>query len=132
MALVLDASALARAALGLDLPAQTLRRRLVREVCHAPHLVDAEVGHALRRQVLRGLLPEAKGESLLGEAAALVDHRHQMTGWLALAAWKLRQNLTFYDALYAALAQALAVPLLTCDESLARSPGLPCTIELVA
>ena len=103
----------------------------MREVCHAPHLVDAEVGNILRRRVLRGLLSGSEGESLLGDAAALVDHRHEMTGWLALAAWELRQNLTFYDALYAVLAQALGVPLLTCDGSLARSPALPCTIELV-
>ena len=70
----------------------------MREVCHAPHLVDAEVGNILRRRVLRGLLSGSEGESLLGDAAALVDHRHEMTGWLALAAWELRQNLTFYDA----------------------------------
>ena len=104
----------------------------MREVCHAPHLVDAEVGNILRRRVLRGFLSGSEGESLLGDAAALVDHRHQMTGGLALAAWELQGNLTFYDALYAALAQALGVPLLTCDESMARSPGIRCSVELLA
>ena len=40
--------------------------------------------------------------------------------------------MTFYDALYVALAAALDVPLLTADARLARATGLPCQVELVA
>ncbi len=50
---------------------------------------------------------------------------------LAERAWTLRHNLSFYDALYVALADRLDVPLLTGDARLARAPGLPCEIELV-
>jgi hypothetical protein len=46
---------------------------------------------------------------LLHFGAPFVDHRHQMTGALARA-WALRPNLSFYDALYVALAAALAAP----------------------
>jgi predicted nucleic acid-binding protein len=61
----------------------------------------------------------------------LIDHRHEMTGALAGAAWILRDHLTFYDALYLALAQALTCPLLTADERLSQAPILPCAVELV-
>jgi predicted nucleic acid-binding protein len=50
-----------------------------------------------------------------------------MTGALATAAWALRQNVSFYDGLYA----ALAVPLVTADQQLARAPGLNCTVEQI-
>ncbi len=96
-----------------------------------PHLIDAEVGNVLRRRVLRGELSAADGEVLLGAAVPLIDHRYEMTGSLARAAWELRENLTFYDALYAALAQALDAPLLTCDERLGRASGPPCAVEVV-
>lgn len=131
MTLVVDASALVWAVTGSGPATNTLRRRLAVEVCHAPHLIDAEVGNVLRRQVLRGELSSADGEVLLGAAVPLIDHRYEMTGPLAQAAWGSREHLTFYDALYAALAQALAAPLLTCDERLRRAAGLPCVIELV-
>ena len=47
------------------------------------------------------------------------------------AAWALRDNVTYYDALYVALAARLGYPLLTADARLARAPGLPCAVELV-
>ena len=46
---------------------------------------------------------------LLRFGAPLVDHRHQMTGALARA-WALRPDLSFYDALYVALAAAPGAP----------------------
>jgi len=119
------------AVLGGSSSARELRRRLAAEVCHAPHLIDAEVGNVLRRRVLRGELLPADGQLLLSAAAPLVDHRYEMTGALARAAWLLRDNFSFYDALYAALAHALTCPLLTADERLARAPTLPCAVELV-
>ena len=48
MALVVDASAMIVALLGRSGQAAALRRRLAAEVCHAPHLIDAEVGNVLR------------------------------------------------------------------------------------
>lgn len=119
------------ALLGRSSKAAALRRRLGSEVCHAPHLIDAEVGNVLRRHVLRGELPGADAEVLLLSAASILDHRHQMTGSLARAAWALRENVTFYDGLYVALATALAVPLVTADGRLAKAPGLRCTVEQV-
>jgi predicted nucleic acid-binding protein len=129
--LVVDASALIVALLGRSSEAEALRRRLGAEVCHAPHLIDAEVGNVLRRQVLRGHLAAADARTLLHFSGPLIDHRHQMTGALAGAAWALRQSVSHYDGLYAALAAALAVPLLTADGRLSRAAGLGCAVEQV-
>lgn len=131
MALVIDASAMVIALLGRSAEAAAMRQRLGSEVCHAPHLIDAEVGNVLRRRVLRGDLAAADAEALLHASTPLVDHRYEMTHALAQAAWALRQNVSFYDALYAALAAALAVPLMTADTRLWRAPGLGCSVEHV-
>ena len=78
-----------------------LRRRLARTL-HAPGLTDAEVS-----SVARGLA---------------------ITTWpevqpLQARVFELRHNFTAYDAMYVALAERLAVPLLTDDAKLAGSPG---------
>ncbi|MHB2023451.1 MAG: type II toxin-antitoxin system VapC family toxin [Mycobacteriales bacterium] len=130
MALVVDASALAFCLLGSSPGHRRLRRRLAAETCHAPHLVDAELGNLLRRRVLRGELPAPDAHALLLAATPLIDHRYEMTGSLSQGAWALRENLSFYDALYVALAQALSIPLLTGDGRLSRVPALPCVVEL--
>lgn len=130
MAIVVDASALASSLLGSSPRHGSLRRRLAVESCHAPCLVDAEIGNVLRRRVLRGELPAPDAQALLLAAAPLIDHRYEMAGSLGQAAWGLRENVSFYDALYVALAQALSVPLLTGDRRLSRAPGLPCAVEL--
>jgi predicted nucleic acid-binding protein len=131
MALVIDASGMLVALLGRAGDAAALRTRLSAEVCHAPHLIDAEVGNVLRRHVLRGDLAAADAAALLRFSEPLVDHRYQMTGALAAAAWGLRQNVSFYDGLYVALAAALAVPLVTADRRLSRAPGLNCVVQQV-
>lgn len=129
--MVLDASALLSALLSGSTETTAVQERIGSEECHAPHLIDAELGSVLRRQVLRGALHPAIAEALLAAGTPLVDFRHEMTGSLAQVAWALRDNLSYYDALYVALAQALAAPLLTVDGRLARSPRLPCVVELI-
>jgi predicted nucleic acid-binding protein len=43
--------------------------------------------------------------------------------------WELRENLTAADAVYVALAEALDVPLVTTDATLARASGHRAHIE---
>lgn len=128
---VVDASALVLAATSRRAPARELRRRLAVEDTHAPHLVDAEYGNVLRRMVGRKELDAKLARRLLESVPGFVNYRHGHRGRLALAAWAQRDNLTFYDALYAALAAALDVPLVTADERLASAPTLPCHIDVV-
>lgn len=87
-----------------------------------PHLIDAEVGQALRRRVAAGRLREDLAGTALRDFARMplrrIDHVD-----LIDRAWQLRHNLSFYDGLYAALAEALDVPLVTLDRRLARAIG---------
>lgn len=131
MTLVVEASALVLAGTEDTANAGILRSRLVRSVCHAPHLIDAEVGNVLRRKALRGELDPTLARTVLRHAPALIDHRYDHRGRLAEMAWSLRENLTFYDALYVALASALAATLVTADARIAASPQQPCPIEVV-
>lgn len=128
---VIDASALVLALGGKTRAADQLRERLPSMRRHAPHLIDAEVGNVLRRHERAGLLSSAEALAALRAIRALVDHRYPHGGALAEYAWGLRPNLTFYDALYVALAALLDVPLLTGDARLSRAPHLPCQAELV-
>lgn len=128
---VIDASALVLAATSRRDPARELRRRLAVEDTHAPHLVDAEYGNVLRRMVGRDELDAELARHLLELAPGFVNYRHGHRGRLALAAWARRENLTFYDALYAALAAALDVPLVTADARLASAAALPCHVDVV-
>ena len=87
-----------------------------------PHLIDAEVGQALRREVAGGRLDEdTAGEALL-DLARMPLRRIDHIGLLHRT-WELRHNISFYDGLYVALAEVLDVPLVTLDRRLARAVG---------
>jgi len=88
----------------------------------APHLIDAEVGHALRRRVAALKLRDDRASAALVELAGLPLRRMVHTGLLDRA-WRLRHNLSFYDGIYVALAEALEVPLVTLDRRLVRAVG---------
>jgi predicted nucleic acid-binding protein len=45
--------------------------------------------------------------------------------------WELRENLTPYNAAYAALAEALETVLITADARLSKAPGLMCRVEVI-
>lgn len=128
--LVLDSSAAVWAVGSRSSTASALRRRLPETSCHVPHLFDAEVGNVLRREVLIGELTPDAARAALRVAHELVDERYPH-GPLADAAWELRNNVTYYDALYVALAARLGVPLLTAGGRLSRASGLSCDIEVV-
>jgi predicted nucleic acid-binding protein len=49
---------------------------------------------------------------------------------IAERVWTLRDNLTAYDASYAALAETLELPLVTLDRRVARASGPRCDFRL--
>jgi predicted nucleic acid-binding protein len=128
---VIDASALVMALVGKTDAADRLRERLPGLRLHAPHLIDAEVGNVLRRHELSGRISDTEATAALQAGTALIEHRYPHSGSLADLAWMLRANLSFYDALYVALATRLGVPLITADARLARAPGVDCDVEIV-
>jgi predicted nucleic acid-binding protein len=85
-----------------------------------PHLIDAEVGQALRREVAVGRLGEGRADAALLDLMRMPLRRIDHVG-LIHRAWELRHNFSFYDGLYVALAEGLDVPLVTLDRRLARA-----------
>jgi len=120
---VVDASALVLALNGKTADAGALRARLPGMRRHAPHLIDAEVGNVLRRHESDARVSGREAYTALHAARVLIEHRYPAVGALAARAWTLRHNLTFYDALYVALADQLDIPLLTVDTRLSKAPA---------
>ncbi len=85
-----------------------------------PHLIDAEVGQALRREVAAGRLGEGRADAALLDLMRMPLRRIDHIG-LIHRAWELRHNFSFYDGLYVSLAEGLDVPLVTLDRRLARA-----------
>lgn len=96
----------------------------------APHLLDVEVLQVLRRYARAGDLDPERGEQAVEDLADLPVARYPHGAFLTRV-WGLRDNLTAYDAVYVALAEALDATLLTRDERLASAPGHGARIELV-
>lgn len=97
----------------------------------APHLIDAEVGQALRREAAAGRLGgDAAGEALI-DLARMRLRRIDHVGLLSRA-WELRDNISFYDSLYVALAELLEAPLLTLDRRLARAARDATAVSVLA
>lgn len=111
--------------------AELVEERLAAEeyTLWAPQLLDAEVGQALRRYVRSGKLdPDLAGKHLWRLDQLPVERvEHEL---LIHVAWALRDCVSFYDALYVALAQMLDEPLLTLDARLARA-GVDAKIEVL-
>jgi predicted nucleic acid-binding protein len=127
--LVVDTSAFVAALVGRP-PDRRLADRLGSDGdLHAPHLLDVELLHALRRLVHTGRLSEERAADARSDFAELTIVRYGHRP-LADRAWELRDNLTAYDATFVALAEALAVPLVTCDARLTRAPGHQAAVEL--
>lgn len=96
----------------------------------APHLIDAEVAHALRGLALGGKVTAAQGDGLIRAWGRVQLDRLPMPPLLPRA-WELRDNLTAYDALFVAAAEAHHLTLVTADRRLAAASGPRCTIELI-
>ena len=85
-----------------------------------PHLIDAEVGQGMRREVAAGRLDEDRADAALLDLMRMPFRRISHVG-LIHRAWQLRHNFSFYDGLYVALAEGMDVPLVTLDHRLARA-----------
>jgi predicted nucleic acid-binding protein len=128
--IVLDASALVELLLGTA-PGRAIAARIAdpEVALNVPHLADVEVAQALRRYVREGELDVATAGAALVDLRALDVERHSHEPLLERV-FALRDNLTAYDAVYVALAEALDAALLTCDGRLARAPGMSRRVEL--
>lgn len=129
--IVLDASAVLEFLLQTPLGAR-VEARLFRDKdeLHSPHLVDVEVTQGLRRLARMGEISTDRAAEAIADLAGLDLHRHAHLDLLTRA-WKLRENVTAYDAMYVGLAEALDATVVTCDAPLAKAPGHRARIEVV-
>jgi predicted nucleic acid-binding protein len=128
--IVLDASAavdwLLRTTAG-----QRIEQRIYasRDTLHTVHLIDVEFAQVLRRLVREGTLAPKRAEEAIEDLAALRITRYAPVLLLARV-WRLRQNLSAYDATYVALAEQLHAPLITRDRRIAAAPGHSAAVEV--
>ncbi|MEX2662336.1 MAG: type II toxin-antitoxin system VapC family toxin [Vicinamibacterales bacterium] len=129
--IVVDASALLEFLLQTPLGTR-VEARLFRDgdEFHSPHLVDVEVTQGLRRLVRAGEVSSDRAAEAIADLADLDLHRHSHLD-LLIRAWTLRENITAYDAMYVALAEALDAPIVTCDAPLGKAPGHRAQIDVM-
>ena len=109
-----------------------MERRLFdpRQTLHVPHLLDVEVAQVIRRYAANGEIDSERGRAAFADLADFPLRRYSHD-FLLPRVWDLRNNLSAYDAVYVALAEALDAPLLTRDQRLAAAPGHHALVELV-
>jgi predicted nucleic acid-binding protein len=105
------------------------RVRLHPESLHAPHLLDIEVLHVLRRLVRGGAVAPHRAEQAIEDLLNLRIARYPHSRFLPCT-WRYRDSLSAYDAAYVALAEALGAVLITRDRRLAAAAGHAARIEL--
>ena len=127
--LVVDTSAVIGALVGRPADRRLVDRLSVDGDLCAPHLLDVELLHALRRLVSGGQLSEDRAADARSDLADLTVARYDHVV-LADRSWELGPNLTADDATFVALAELLDVPLVTCDARLANAPGHRAVIDL--
>jgi predicted nucleic acid-binding protein len=128
---LVDASALLEFVLQTPLGTR-VEARLFRheDEFHAPHLVDVEVVQGLRRLVRTGEVSSRRAAEAIADLTEFDLHRHAHVDLLG-SAWKLRDDISAYDAMYVALAEAIDAPIVTCDGPRAKAPGHRARIEVI-
>lgn len=124
--IVTDSSALYEALLR---PGPARQRLHGQRVC-APHLVDVEVASIVRKTTFKGEITAAEAIKVVRLLGTARLRRYGHTSFIERL-WQLRHNLAPYDAMYVALAERLAVPLVTVDGKLARVPELPVRVDVI-
>jgi predicted nucleic acid-binding protein len=128
--IVLDASAaidwLLQTPAGLRIEQRIYARQ---DTLHTVHLLDVEFVQVLRRLVREGTLTPRRAVEAIEDMAALRIARYPPV-LLLQRIWRLRQNLSAYDAAYVALAEELQAPLITRDRRIAAAPGHAAAVEV--
>jgi predicted nucleic acid-binding protein len=127
---VTDAGVWIRAILDEE-PGGPVRMRLMTHASVAsPALIDLEFTNVLRGLVTKKSIDVPQAERALREFMQAPIQRYAHLALLDRI-WRLRANLTAYDASYIALAELLGGGLLTIDRRLAGVPGIRCHVEVI-
>ncbi len=99
------------------------------ESLHAPHVLDLEVAQVLRRLVREGSVSAPRADQAIQDLLDLRVTRYPHFVFLPHI-WRLRDNLSAYDAAYVALTEKLGATLITRDALLASASARRVSIEL--
>jgi predicted nucleic acid-binding protein len=128
--MIVDASVIAAALVDGQPLGRSARAAIRGNSLIAPACIGLEVVSAWRRKVRLGELdPQIAAvaiDDLTRAPITLMPH-----GPLLKRIWQLRDNLSTYGASYVALAESLAMPLLTADRRLANAPGAACEFRVL-
>jgi len=128
--IVLDASAaiewLLQTAAGQRIESRVYSRG---ESLPAPHLLDLQVIHVLRRLVRESALAASRADQAIDDLLDLRVARYPHYIFLPHI-WRLRHNLSAYDAAYIALTERLGATLVTRDARMASASTRGLRIEL--
>lgn len=128
---ILDASAYAEALTSAAPLGEASRERITTtRHWHAPAVFPAEVLAAVRGLLLGGQLTRPRAEMTRRRLSRTRVVLHPFAPFEERV-WELRDNLTVYDAWYAALAERLGAALVTTDARLAQAAGPHCEVELI-
>jgi predicted nucleic acid-binding protein len=127
--LVCDASALVAALLDSGGTGRWVAERLAGVDVYAPALMPFECANIIRRHELAEMISADQAAQAHND---LLDLPLELWPYEAMATrvWRLRANLSAYDASYVAMAEAIDAPLLTLDRRLSRAPNMLCRIEV--
>jgi predicted nucleic acid-binding protein len=129
--IVIDASVLANVVGDDGRDGQRARREFRNaDALAAPDLVDVETVAVLRKRWIAGTVPDRRFAAAISDLELLDLDRYPALPFMRRA-YELRANVTAYDAVYIALAEALDCELLTADGHLAKAPGPRCAIRLL-
>ncbi len=99
------------------------------ESLHAPHLLDLEVAQVLRRLVRETTVSSQRADQAIQDLLILRVTRYPHVVFLPQI-WRLRHNLSAYDAAYVVLAETLGATLVTRDARLAGASTRGVSIEV--
>ncbi len=129
MTIVVDASVLVAAVVDTGLEGRWAERLVASEALAAPGFVQVEATNILRRLELAGKIDSPEATAAQRDLMQLDLDLFPFQPF-SERIWKLRSNLTSYDAWYVALAELLGTPLATLDRKLSRASGPVCRFLL--
>lgn len=96
----------------------------------APDLADVETVAVLRKRWIAGTVSDQRFAAAVDDLGQLDIDRYPALRFMRRA-YELRANVTVYDSVYVALAEALSCELLTADQRRANASGPRCAVRLL-